>query len=424
MRKEQLRQIVADQKNISNTYSYAAKREEYAGVLEHMPHDQVLVISGVRRCGKSTLLHYVRSKQAEQDYFINFDDERLSRFSVEDFQTLFEVFIELYGNQTYFYFDEIQNILGWERFVRRLHDNNNKVFITGSNASMLSKELGTHLTGRHHQIELYPFSFREYLDFFDVELTQLDTTRGKGEALKRFRDYLTDGGFPGFLAYRQADYLKDLYQSILYRDIVTRYGITRVNELKEMVYFIASNVGSLVSYGKIKQMLQIGNTTTIKDYFYYLQEAYLAFTIQKFHYSAKRQLLAPKKIYFIDSAMAQMVGFRFSDNVGHMLENLVYLELRRRYAEIFYHSNQHECDFIIRDRGRIEYAYQVTQSLADAKTKQREITGLVEAMAEHDLSNGMILTLDESDHITITEGDSSYSIDIMPIWRWLLPNTH
>jgi len=409
MKKTTLRQIIADQKDIAKSYNYVAIREQYAKLLEHSTNDQVIIISGVRRCGKSTLLHYFRSQMHENDYFINFDDERLTSFKVEDFQSLFEVFIELYGNQMHFYFDEIQNIFGWERFIRRLHDGKNKIYITGSNASMLSQELGTHLTGRYHQIELYPFSLREYLKFYNENITDTETTRGKGYALKQFKDYLTNGGFPGYLAYHQSDYLKDLYHSILYRDIVTRFKITKVNELKEMVYYIASNVGSLASYGKVRQMLQIANTTTIKDYFNYLSEAYLAFTLKRFDYSVKRQVLAPKKIYFIDSAMAQIVGFRFNDNLGHILENTVYLELRRKFSEIYYHASQHECDFIVRENGRIARVYQVTQSLSDSKTKQREISGLVEAMAEHQLSSGTILTLDEHDKFTITKNGKKYN---------------
>ncbi len=419
MQKSLLKQIILDQKQTFKLTQRPVKRDNITLIKSHFDNEQIIILSGVRRCGKSTLLHYIREQQSEKDFFINFDDERLASFHLEDFQTLLEAFIELFGEQRHFYFDEIQNIVGWERFIRRLHDNQYSILITGSNASMLSAELGTHLTGRHHQIELFPFSFSEYLSFNKHEPEEVETTIAKSKQQKVLYEYLTHGGFPGYLKNLQHDYLVDLYQNILYRDIVTRHRITMVNQLKEMIYFIASNIGKLIKFGKIRQMLQIGNVTTIKNYFEYLQDAYLVFIVSKFDFSVKRQLLAPKKIYFIDSAMAQKVGFRFSEDLGRILENVVYLQLRRQQKEIFYYAEKKECDFIIRHNGKISEAYQVSQTLAEPATKKRKIDGLIEAMENFNLDAGLILTLDEEDNFSVNYNAKEYQINVMPLWKWL-----
>lgn len=421
MKKSVLKQIILDQKETFQVKGKIISREGENAFESFLNKENILIISGVRRCGKSTLLHQIRDHQDEGDYFINFDDERLTSFKLEDFQILLESFIELFGEQRHFYFDEIQNIQGWERFARRLHDNQYLIYITGSNAAMLSSELGTHLTGRYYQKELFPFSYKEYLNFIEYPDTKIQTSIAKSKIQKTLFEYLQHGGFPGYLKNLQRDYLIDLYQGILYRDVVARYKMTMVNQLKEIVYFVASNIGKCISYGKIKQMLQIGNVTTVKNYFDYLKEAYLIFTVSKFDFSVKRQLLAPKKIYFIDSAMAQTIGFRFSEDIGRIIENTVYLQLRRLQKEIFYHANQYECDFVIREHGRITQAIQVTQDLADEKTKKREIRGLCEAMQCYQLKEGLILTLDEEDYIVIEEENNArYEIFIQPISKWLL----
>jgi predicted AAA+ superfamily ATPase len=419
MRKTRLKQIIIDQQQTFRPNLSSTKREAEKIIEKFLLQPQILILSGIRRCGKSTLLHNIRAHKLQQDYFINFDDDRLIDFQVSDFQTLFESFIELFGEQKHFYFDEIQLIPRWEQFVRRLHDNNYSIFITGSNAAMLSYELGTHLTGRYHQRELFPFSFKEYLSFINYKLPKIYSSIEKSKLQKVFFEYLHQGGFPGYLQNLQPDYLIDLYQSILFRDVVARYKITMINQLKEMVYFIASNIGKCISFSKIKQMLHIGNVSTVKKYFDFLKDAYLVFTVSKFDFSVKRQLLAPKKIYFVDSAMAQIIGFRFSDDLGRILENTVYLQLRRMQKEVFYHAEKKECDFLIRENGHISTAIQVTQDLADAKTKQREIEGLCEAMSLHQLKQGIILTLDEEDHFLVDQ----YAIDVLPIWKWLLLNS-
>lgn len=413
MQKSILQAVISDQK--------ALKWDQYAVAREHvsiMEDDSVVVISGIRRCGKSTLLQAIRAKNKEQDYFLNFDDDRLIQFKVEDFQLLLELFGERYGKQTTFYFDEVQNISGWERFVRRLHDYGNKVYITGSNASMLSKELGTHLTGRYQQVELYPFSFREYLKLNQIDLNSLDHFNTDDKALLKasFNDYFNLGGFPAFLKSKHPEYLKSLYESVLYRDVMVRNGITNEQELLELMFFVTSNTSKLISYNSLAKVIGVKNATTVKQYLGFLQDAYMLNLVSKYDTSLKKQLHNPKKVYGIDLGLMRQLSFQHSENQGRLLENLVFLELKRRSKTVYYHQDKRECDFVIKEKNSITQAIQVCWSLYDDTTKQREINGLLDAMTAYQLQEGLILTEDESDRLTIEDK----VITIMPVWLWLL----
>ena len=418
MNREQLTEVIKDQMTMRWKESYIP-RNAFSRIDSLKTISSVIIISGVRRCGKSTFLQQIRNSETKQDYYMNFDDERLINFSVEDFQKLYELFIEMYGEQQVFYFDEIQNIPGWERFVRRLHDQGNKLYITGSYASMLSRELGTHLTGRFVQIELYPFSFGEYLlnkkISHDIKFLG---TKDKAVYKRNFNDYFVSGGIPEYIQSYERKYLKTMYESILYRDIVARYKITRDHELKELVYFCASNVSKEISYNSLKKIIGVNSQTTVKDYLSYLENAYLLFLLPRYDYSVKRQILAPKKIYIIDNALALQLGTRNSSDQGRLLENLVFIQLKRSEQEIYYYSGKRECDFVIKEGNRIIHAIQVTLSLENEETRQREINGLIEAMEAYGLATGLILTEDEEDEITV----NTYKITILPVWKWLLQN--
>ena len=413
MQKSLLQAVISDQRALKLELS--AIEREHVSILEN---DSVVVISGIRRCGKSTLLQAIRAKNDEKDYFLNFDDDRLIHFKVEVFQLLLELFGERYGKQTTFYFDEIQNISGWERFVRRLHDYGNKVYITGSNASMLSKQLGTHLTGRYQQVELYPFSFREYLKLNQIEPNSLDHFSTDDKALLKasFNNYFKLGGFPAFLKSKQPEYLKSLYESVLYRDVMVRNGITNEQELLELMFFVTSNTSKLVSYNSLAKVIGVKNATTVKQYLGFLQDAYMLSLVSKYDTSLKKQLHNPKKVYGIDLGLMRQLSFQHSENQGRWLENLVFLELKRKTKTVYYHHHKGECDFVIKEKNSITQAIQVCWSLHDDNTRQREVNGLVDAMTTYQLKEGLILTEDESDQLRI--GDKT--IHIMPVWLWLL----
>lgn len=380
--------------------------------------NDILVLTGLRRCGKSTAMQKMRKSSKNGDYFINFDDDRLAAFQVSDFQILLEVFIELFGLQHEFYFDEIQNIPEWERFVRRLHNQGNKIYITGSNATLFSQELGTRLTGRYIQLEMFPYSFLEYMQHFHPEIlqTKIYTTQLKGLIQRLFAKYLELGGIPEYVRFGEKSYLQNLYESILYRDIIAHYHLTSDIPIKKFVLFLASHIGKEFSYSYAAKLIGLSSATTVSDYCSFLQNSYLCFFVNRYSHSLNKQLLYNKKTYFIDHALARIVGFRPSEDRGRLFENIVFLELKRRGAEIYFHKEKKECDFITRKEGRINQAIQVCTYFSSPETKNREIDGLREAMQAYSLNEGLILTEHDEESVDVPEG----TIYIKQFWKWLL----
>ena len=350
-------------------------------------------------------------------YYLNFDDDRLINFEVKDFQNLYESFHELYNEKTNFYFDEIQNVIAWERFVRRLHNQEEKVFVTGSNASMLSKELGTHLTGRYLQINLFPFSFKEYIKLkkFNISEQSFYLTKERAKIKRCFKEYLFEGGLPEYLNTKNKDYLGLLYDNILYKDIIVRYNLNSEKPIKELVYLAMNSISKEISFNSLKNLIGVKNSTTVKDYFSYLENSYLIFLIPKFDYSLKKQIFSNKKVYCIDNALAVNLGFRISNDFGRLLENLVFIELKRRGEEIFYFQEKGECDFVLKKGVRIYQAIQVCYEF-NKTNRDREVNGLFEAMKKFKLKNGLILTLDSEEEIIINRK----KVIVKPVWNWLL----
>ena len=427
-----LLQVIEDQKTLSlRPSSPLFLREAMKEVEKNLNNPFVVVLSGIRRSGKSTLLQQIRQQSQEFDFFINLDDERLSTFSMEHFQMLLELWIELFGVQKTCYFDEIQNIGGWEKFIRRLSDQGYKIFITGSNATLLSQELGTRLTGRFIQVEVMPYSFQEIIQNEAPNLVNKDSknmrnTEDRAFIKQKFFEFYQTGGFPEYRLYGSLEYLQTLYQSILYRDILVRYKLRDSEKvLRELGLYLASNFSKELSFNSLKNTLGVGNPTTVKEYCHYLENSYLCFLINRFDYSLKKQTLFSKKQYFIDLALARSVSFRASEDHGRALENIVFLELHRRYGkEVYFHSQTKECDFILRQGIDITQALQVCVNLNNPETKTREISGLIEALSTYGLSHGLILTEDTYGQEIIKNEDDSkvFTIDILPIWDWLLRN--
>jgi len=281
---------------------------------------------------------------------------------------------------------------------------------------MLSKELGTHLTGRHISFSLYPFSFKEFLKFkhHSVGNIQRLTTEQKSILKKLFNEYMEKGGFPEYLLTDKEEYLKILYENIIYRDIITRYNLSNERTIKEVVYFAVSNIGKEISFNTLRKLTGLTSATTIREYFEYLENSYLTFLVSRYNTSIKKQIYYNKKIYFIDTAMARIIGFRMSDDYGRMLENIVFLHLKQQSKEIYFHKEKNECDFIIRKGTEIVEAIQVTQNLH--KNREREIQGLLEALQLYKLKQGIILTENDEETIRI----KNKKIIVKPIWKWLL----
>ena len=415
-----IKQVVLEQENSNKVADTGIQREQLAVVDSFIPLSHAIIICGIRRCGKSTLMRQILKKYYESSfYFVDFEDERFVKFTTEDFNSLYEILIELYGLKHVFFFDEIQNIEDWELFVRRIHREKNKVFIIGSNASLLSSELSTHLTGRHIVVELLPFSFREYLQYHRVSYNEKSflITQEKAILKKNFNEFLENGGMPEYLEHKNPLVLQNVYENILYKDVIVRYEVKEVKAIRELTLDLLSNIGAPLSYTKIKNSLNLGSVNTVKNYVHYLENAYLIFTLDRFSFSVSQQTLLQKKVYAIDTGLVKQVAFHFSKNQGRYLENVVYLELRRRYKEIFYYktSDNLEVDFLVREGTQIVLLIQVTESLSDSKTREREYKALVKAMKELHVTKGLILTQEEE------SVDPEFpEIEVQSICQWLL----
>ena len=386
--------------------------------LKKIPH--IIIISGLRRCGKSTLLKQIKSKlyPDKNNAYLNFENEKLFNFQIQEFDKIYESFLQLDEQNEVFFLDEIQNLENWEVAIRRLYEKKIKFYITGSNASLLSKELGTKLTGRHVNITLYPFSFKEYLKFNGIKLEEksLYLTENIAKIKKYFDKYTKEGGIPEYLKYKNKEIIQNIYTDILYKDILVRYKLTDKKSLKELSKYLMSNIGRKFSYNKLKSMLLLGSVNTVKKYVDYLENSYLIFQLEKFDYSLKKQIVNQKKVYVIDPIFSSIVSFTFSQDIGRILENLVFLELKRREKEIYYHFEDYECDFVVKEGLEIIQAIQVTKSLSDLDTKKREFQGLLDALNTYKLNEGLMLTQDEEGE-EIVEGKK---VVIKPIWKWLL----
>lgn len=417
-----LRQIVQEQRE-----AFLARRDYVSRDLDlkkAIAAPEIVVISGIRRAGKSTLLRIItdtlfKRVPPEAVFYLNFDDERLVNFKVDDFNSLLQLFWEKAPPQKEYFFllDEIQNVKYWEKWINRLYEQERiKVFVTGSNASLLSSEIATSLTGRNITVELFPFSFKEFLRLRNKELPPTYiTSKQKAFFLREFHHYLDLSSFPQVITTGNKEFLQNYFNDILYRDIIARFSVKDTKEIKELAFYLASNISKPMSYQQLAKLTGIKSTNTIKNYWDYFQHSFLFFRMHKFDFSVKKQIYNPAKNYCVDVQLARQIGFSFSEDPGRQLENVVFIELRRQRREVFYHLKQKECDFVVRSRNKIKQAIQVTHIL-HTENEEREIAGLLEAMTLYHLQEGLILTSDQEKKVQ-AEG---YSIRVLPVWKWLL----
>lgn len=409
-----------DQKNAFNNRKHLIRRD--IDLEKHIRTSQVVIISGIRRCGKSSLLYLIKEQMQlnEGDFcYFNFDDERIIS-DISILEELYNLHLEIYGKDPILFFDEIQNVTNWEKFINRKYEQGVKIYVTGSNAKMLSSEISTSLTGRNKLIELFPFSFSEYLKF-KAKRYDLDRMAPNTTALlkKDFNEYLQLGGFPLVIKEHDTEIVNAYFQDILYRDIISRYRITQINEIRQIALFLASNIGKLFSYTTLQSISGIKSLSSIKDYLLYYEHSYLFYYLKKFDYSVKKQIMNSKKVYVADPSFANRLGFHFSENKGRVLENVVYLELIRRHQEVFYYSDKSECDFLVMNGLKVAEAIQVVHQL-DHTNFDREYQGLTEAMQKYQIPKGKILVFDSN----INDDKKYDNIEIIPCWKWLLANSH
>jgi len=417
--KDQIRALLLEQADSFWKSDIGTPREALQKITQAASSPHAVIISGLRQVGKSTLLAQF-AHQIDQDtfYYLNFEDDRFLGFTALDYNDLYEALVETFGQRQIFIIDEIQNIPGWEHFVRRFMDQGFKFYISGSNASLLSRELGTRLTGRYIPIELFPFSFHEYLNFYGYPLPDFSRMKTADHANlnAQLSAFLQSGGIPVALKYPEYSHLPTLYNDVLYRDIATRYQIEGVAQLRELSAFIMAHPASTISFNKLKERLQIKSLNTVKSYLSYLENSWLAFTINVYDYSLKRQQIAPKKVYCIDSGLANAVGFHFSANSGHLLENLVFLQLRRSTQSVYYlnlANNGEEIDFYLPEK---KIAIQVCLDLNLPDTREREIRALVSAQKVFPIERALILTHANEETISA----DGLQIEVCSISHWLL----
>lgn len=398
--KETIAETVDSQKEFILGADKGIEREMLPGI--RLIPGYATVISGIRRAGKSTLLKQLTSDKTSFAY-LNFEDVRIFGFDLKDFKRLEETFASQDISDLYF-FDELQNVEGWERYVRTLLDTKKTVVITGSNASLLSKELGSKLTGRHLRYELFPFSFKEALSFWNVK-----------PSLQSFEKYLQTGGMPEYLKLLNDMILQELFNDIIARDITVRYNLRNPKLVKELALYLLSNVGKEFSFQKLRKMYDLGSVNTVISLIGYYEDSYLLFTVPQFDFSLRRRQVNAKKVYAIDTGFIRANSVSFSQDKGRILENLVFIQLKRFGREVFYFKKDNECDFITRDKNKKLELFQVCFELNE-ENKDREITGMLAAMDYTKQKSGTIFTLNQTDELEFDKR----TIFVKPVWKWLL----
>ncbi|MBU1055687.1 MAG: ATP-binding protein [Proteobacteria bacterium] len=438
MEKEKLKELIIEHKERFLAGKDLIRRELQDDIGSYLSQREIIVFTGVRRCGKSSLMRLICTDLLKSDdvseknvFYMNFEDERLVSFTVRDFESLYETFIEIENpeGRKYLFLDEIQNVPGWEKWLNRLYEFEDvKIFVTGSNASLLSSETATALTGRNRQIVVWPFSFREFLRMRGCSYDSKSAyKREKRAKIKKFlREYMKLGGFPEVLKTNDVTLLEQYYRDIIYRDVISRYTIKNIREIKELALYLAANPATIQSYRNLVDIIGGRSINTVKNYISALNDVYLFFFSDVFDYSVKRQIYNPSKTYIVDTAMADAVSFKFSKNTGHWYENLVFLELKRQNKEIYYGRSckGKEVDFIIKEGLRVTEAIQVCASLSDEKTLQRETQAMMEVCKE--LEKGRNVDNVQPLQMTIISEDDERIIEtergqvrIIPLWKWL-----
>lgn len=379
------------------------------------------VVIGVRRSGKSTLC-YNKLEAAKVNYaYVNFDDENLYGLDIKDMNNVLQVLYSIYGDFTHLFLDEIQNIEGWHLFVNRMLRKGIHVLLTGSNSKLLSGELASHLTGRHHTIELLPFSFKDWCNYNNVPTTPL-TTKNTGLLMGAFNKYMEQGGFPELLTERNhTGYIGSLFHNIITQDIQNRFNIKYTDSLERMAAHLLNTVPTIIVKDKLQELLGFKSHHTLGNYLSYLMQTYLICTVSKYSAKSKERSVA-EKAYAIDVAfMNKRENALAGKNLGWRLETIVYLELRRRIKteeeDIYYFNNGNtEADFMVCDGNTVKSIYQVAYDISTPKTRRREINGAATAAKRTRCDNVYILT----DHQRETIIYDNVKIKVIPVWEWIV----
>lgn len=393
------------------------EREALESAKAALKHPNIAAVIGVRRCGKS-IFSYLLAKQSRFGY-INFDDERLVGLTAKDLNDVLEAFYQLYGEIDWVVLDEIQNVPGWELFASRLR-RTKRVIVTGSSSRLLAGELATKLTGRYVDITLWPFSFREFLDLKQFKKAATYTTLEKAKLLTLLREYLELGGFPEVNKFGKM-MLPRIYNDIITKDVLLRHRIKKKEGIRALAKYLVTNFCEEVSYTKLAKILNVKHISTLSNWLSYLEEAFLIFKLDRFAFKLKAQFLAPKKIYCVDNGIASAVGFRFSESLGKLMENLVAIELQRKKnygLEIYYWKDhqQNEVDFVIKKGRVVKELIQVTYARSADEVAEREVKALIKASKELKCKNLVVISWDYRAEQKV----KGKNIKFIPLLDWLL----
>jgi len=396
------------------------KRDVAENIESYLRHDIIKIVTGIRRSGKSIFCFMVLD---DVDFgYVNFDEKEIAK--LDNYDEILRYVQEFYGDVEYLFLDEIQNLNNWELWVNSLHRRGYNLLITGSNAKLLSRELATHLTGRHISVELFPFSFKEYLDAVGFDIKDEYIEEEIGIILNYLKKYMEIGGFPEVVVKGyDHKYLQTLFDSIILKDVVQRHNVRYADDLYNLAKFLMSSFSNEISYTKLKNTLNFRSVNTVQSYVRYLEDTYLIFHLDMFSFKQREQIKSPKKMYVIDTGMANAVSFKFSEDIGNMMENTVAVELLRQKSnsisriEVYYWKDtQHrEIDFVIKEGPDISQLIQVCYNINDLKTRKRELRSLVGAAKELNCNNLLVITWDYDN----TEEYNGNSIRYVPLWKWL-----
>ncbi len=435
MDKNEILAILRDWNEWDGQQDTGTIRSDYLNRLEGLisGSNQVITITGPRRAGKSYLMRQMVRRLSENGVrkenilFVNFEDPRFTSLDTNLLGQIYDVyqgFLSPTGTP-YIFFDEIQDVDGWEKWVRTMHElRRAKIIVSGSNAHLLSRELGTLLTGRHIDLTVFPLSFREYLIFNKIELKAPFEVIGKESQINGLlHKFIEMGSFPEVaLSAKKKEILLNYFEDLLTKDLIKRFRVRKGPVMKSLIKYYLSNAGNLITFRSAGKSLQT-NTDTIERFSQYFEDVYLVFFLKRFSYKVKEQEKSPRKLYAIDTGLCNSLGFRFSENAGRLAENIVFLALKRKQimdtnVELFYWKDVHhrEVDFVIKEGLKIKELIQVCWNLHDEKTRKRELLSLQKAIKELNVSTATIITED-------SEGEEKLqdlTVKLIPLWKWLL----
>lgn len=434
MEKPQILDILQDWNFWRNELESGVPRQKYLDRVQNLLEtNQIITITGARRAGKSFLMRQTAAELARKGVdkarilMVNLEDPRFGRLDAQLLHRIYETYLEFLApkEMPFIFLDEVQEVDAWEKWVRSMHElKKAKLIVSGSNAKLLSRELGTLLTGRHLDLTVFPLSFHEFLQFNDLVLNDaLDALAKRIEIRALLRAYLEFGSFPEVgLSELKKEILLSYFEDLVHKDLLRRFAIRKPEELKALARFYLSHVSSPITFNSLEKHLGI-SSSTIEKFSGYLEQVYLVFFLKRFSFKVREQDKSPRKVYAIDTGLSNAIGFRFSENLGKLAENVVFLELKRRQSadsslELFYWKDMHhhEVDFVLKRRLKVSRLIQVCWNVDDFRTKERELRGLKKAMAALKCGDAVVIT-EEREGAEEVNGNR---VVFVPLWKWLL----